>query len=614
MTFEEIAKSFIVSGNFKNMIKSEHTILTGPRGCGKTTLLKMLHPKALNSWNTLEAEEIKQNIDFTGIYIPSDMQWKSQLDAFEKRFSNNQEFVENIFRGVINSNVLIAVCSTFSALIESSNVEEEFEIELALKLIDNWDIERPVAPNLDDIMIKILKMISNFNSFYRKKITSDSLPEFCYKNYFDLVSVAIACFESLNKRGNYTTIDYKNKWALCFDELEIMPDFFQKEIINQGIRGISDQRLLLKLTSVPNINRLLNKDILTPREIDDYTNLKLWVYNKTSQEEWRDFCEKYMKNILESYYSCKINLNTLLGKELNYVKGIKAVDSTIFAKSKSKQHSEFDHGGVIWKVMYLLQNYDKSFYEYLIRKNINPLDPVPKDKGQEAAIHRKIMPIVLYRYYFTEKAKSSSGKEKKSRSRNINAFNNGKNFIFDIADGNPRAFAHLVNEFIDKVDFDNNNSVKEIEIQKQSRIIQSFSVNYFYRRLVNDPQNEINNIDKLLFQIIDIIGNYFFKKLVLDDFSADPVNLFYVNQSEHHLKEFINIALKLGAIFKVEDELSIKEVRNSKDVYRLSYSLYPAYKLPKVDYNPIPLSRILKSENEIEEKATVQPSLFPDMI
>ena len=608
MSFEEIAKSFIVSEHFKNIIRPEHTILTGSRGCGKTTLLKMLHPKALAVWDTDEAREIKRNIEFNGVYIPSDRQWKSQFDTFKKKFPNDESVVD-IFRGVINSNVLIAICSTFNALIGLSNVKNTFEVELAQKLIDNWGISKPIPPNLDEITIRIRKMVSDFNSYYRKGIIDkNNLPDLCYKNYIDLISIAIDCFETVNKRGGHGQISCKDKWALCFDELEITPDFFQKDIVNYDLRGIPDQRLFLKLTSTPGIVETSKKDVLAPREVDDYTNIKLWVYDKKSQERWRSFCEKYMKNALYNYYNKEIDLNVLFGKKLDYNKGLRAVESSIFAKSKyegDEGGSQYDKNGIMWKVMYSLQAYDKSFYEYLMRKKINPLNPIPENKTQEASVHRKIKPIVLYRYYFTEKSGKKAGK--KQRSRNINAFNNGKEYIFDISDGNPRSFAHLVSEFIDKVPF-KNGVEQEMGIPLQSRLIYTFSKDYFYKRILNYPQNEIQNNKDLLYEIIDKIGLYFYNKIVLEEFNPDPYIFFYVNPEETDLNNFIEIALEAGAIFKVETEIGIKGVRRTQNVYRLSYSLYPIYKLPKVDYNSIPLSRILRENNTDDS-----PNLFSNI-
>lgn len=611
MSFEEVARSFIVSDHFISIISCEHTILTGSRGCGKTTLLKMLHPKALNEWNNSEANRTKSEIPFIGIYIPADRQWKSQLDSFERKFDKNKDFVESIFRGVVNSNILIAICSTFSALIDINNIDESFEIDLSLKLIENWKIPTPIAPNLDDITIKLRKMVGDFNSIFHLKNEGQELPEICNKDFIDLVSLGIDCFESLVRKRKLVSIKYRNKWALCFDELEIAPKYLQNELVNLNLRSRSDQRIIFKLTSTPGLAELSEKkDVIRPSEKDDFSILKLWIYNSRSQRQWREFCNKYMTKSFEKRYNCKINLKSLFG-EHNYIDGLKSVESFDFSKNKSKKQSEFDEGGTMWNVMYLLQKYDDSFKEYLIRKNIDPDNPIPKNSSQTDAIHRKIKPIVLYRYYFTEKSVRAN-KNIKLRSRNINAFNHGIDYIFDIADGNPRAFANLVNEFIDMVIFNSDKSIKKIDIQIQSRIIEAFSINYSYLRIRNYPKNEIKNNDLLLYEIIDKIGEYFFKRLVLDDFNADPIIFFYVEKKDKNLREFVDIALESGAILKIEEEINKKGVRNNIDVYRLSYSLYPKYKLPKVNYNPISLSSILNSQKTFIDYS--QPNLFTNIL
>ena len=42
LTPEDVARSFVPTTHFKALAKFQHSLLMGPRGCGKTTLLKML--------------------------------------------------------------------------------------------------------------------------------------------------------------------------------------------------------------------------------------------------------------------------------------------------------------------------------------------------------------------------------------------------------------------------------------------------------------------------------------------------------------------------------------------------------------------------------------------
>lgn len=601
MTYKEIAKSFIVSDQFNEISRNEHTILTGARGCGKTTLLKMLHPKALSEWISPEANNIKENIPFIGIYIPADRQWTSQLDTFRKNYLGQKEVVDNVFRGVINANILISTCDTFSTLIDLNQCENSFEIDLSLKLIEYWKIPFPLPPNLYDIIIKLRSIVNDFNNIIERKSINVDLPDICYSDFVDLVSIGIDCFESVNNKFG-TPIHNKDKWALCFDELEITPEFLQKNIISQNLRS-RNQKIIFKITSTPGLIDIFEQTSnQSPSELDDYTKLKLWVYDNRSQKSWRIFCKKYMSNVLNEKYKRAIDINVLFG-EHDYLEGLKSEETIEFSKLKSKNESEFDCGGIMWYVMKSLQEFDKSFYEYLLRKNIDPLNPVPTNRNMASSVHRKIKPIVLYRYYFTEESQRK-GKEKKLRSRNINAFCHGKDYIFDIADGNPRAFANLVNDFISQVQFTSTGILKKIPISQQARIIESFSSNYAFLRIRNYPKNEVKHNNLLMWQIIDKIGKFFYNKLVMEDFNADPYILFYVDPKEIKTKHFIEIALEAGAILKIEDEIPRADVRKYTDVYRLSYSLYPRYKLPKIDYNPIDLKKILYPDQ------TSTPNLF----
>ena len=475
-------------------------------------------------------------------------------------------------------------------MIEINKCDSNFEVELSLKLIEYWKIPLPIPPNLDDIIIKLRVMVNDFNTLVEKQDFDVELPNLCYSDFVDLVSISIDCFESVNKKHSIK-ISLKDKWALCFDELEITPQYLQKKIIDQNLRS-RNQKILFKLTSTPGLVELFDQtNNLSPSELDDYNKLKLWVYDSRSQNNWRTFCERYMSNRLNEKYKKDINLDILLGDH-DYLEAIKSEETIKFSKLKSKGNTEFDEDGITWFIMKSLQEYDKSFYEYLLRKNIDPINPIAKDRNIASSVHRKIKPIVFYRYYFTEKA-LRKGKEKKLRSRNINTFCHGKNYIFDITDGNPRAFANLVNDFIDQVQFTSSGVLKKIPVAKQARIIESFSENYAFLRIRNYAKNEIKNNDLLLWEIIDKIGKYFFQQLVVERFNADPFILFYVENKDIRLQNFIEIALESGAILKIEDEIPRKNVKRQTDVFRLSYSLYPKYRLPKIDYNPIDLRRIL---------------------
>jgi len=51
LSYQEVADSFISNTEFYQLQANASILLMGPRGCGKTTLLKMLTPAGLHYWS-----------------------------------------------------------------------------------------------------------------------------------------------------------------------------------------------------------------------------------------------------------------------------------------------------------------------------------------------------------------------------------------------------------------------------------------------------------------------------------------------------------------------------------------------------------------------------------
>ena len=66
---EEVARAFVPSAKFRQLIGLQHSLLVGARGSGKTHLLKMLQPKALNAWDHPDADELRKRIGYWGIFV-----------------------------------------------------------------------------------------------------------------------------------------------------------------------------------------------------------------------------------------------------------------------------------------------------------------------------------------------------------------------------------------------------------------------------------------------------------------------------------------------------------------------------------------------------------------
>ena len=82
---DALVKVFIPSENFESVAHPVHTVVLGPRGSGKTCLLKMLQPATLNKWTGPTAERIKSQIRYVGVYIPTDISWSKQAEQLDRK-------------------------------------------------------------------------------------------------------------------------------------------------------------------------------------------------------------------------------------------------------------------------------------------------------------------------------------------------------------------------------------------------------------------------------------------------------------------------------------------------------------------------------------------------
>src|SRR5437879_6869547 len=100
---EDVARSFVPTLPFKNLVRLQNSLLMGPRGCGKTTLLKMLTRRAQRVWQTERVPREPQWADYRGpdfeaIYIPSDVRWSAELDSVARELAESPVNAERVQR------------------------------------------------------------------------------------------------------------------------------------------------------------------------------------------------------------------------------------------------------------------------------------------------------------------------------------------------------------------------------------------------------------------------------------------------------------------------------------------------------------------------------------
>jgi len=584
LSYMDVATSFIPNDEYMQLLSNNHNLIMGPRGCGKTTLLKMLTPAALHYWKNDEGEKVKELIPFTAIYIPSDIQWKSQQDFLNKYLDDKKELSEKIAEFLITINIQIALCRTFNALIQVTNTTNQEKLNredsVCRGLIDIWDLARPITPSFDDLELTLQKRVSIVNSlvssyiFKREKesIIKD-LPSYVFHHFFDIVKLGCKVFEQkLELRDNY-------KWALCFDELEISPKFFQIKLL-QYLRSV-DQKYLFKLTTTPLFN--LENNLVEASQDNDFKTLKLWVYDDSGSQKWRVFCDRLITKRLERRFG-KSNVRP------EFIFGTYNLDEII--KDELQHKGRFNEGtseGSSTSLLFArVASTDLSFKKFLESRGIDSDNPFSRNNEEDKSIFLKHKVNILYRYLF------------KLRFRKKPSIHYGIPYIYDICDGNPRSVIGLIDEIILRTEINRIDENFKISPNKQSEIIMEISKKYL-NLIKNHPDSTIIIREKefnLAKDIIDKIGNFIYTSIVKDDFKASIPTTFTVDSEiNQKIIRLLEHALYLGVIVYLDpiESLSNQSLINKR--FRLSYLLTPLYRIPNRVNSEINLNTILRQKN-----------------
>jgi energy-coupling factor transporter ATP-binding protein EcfA2 len=602
LDFDEVAKTFITNDQYFDLSKKNHSLLMGPRGSGKTTLLKMLTPPG-HHYLKKNNKEIA-DLPFTAVYIPSDIQWKKQMDHFYKQGTIAQEKKEIISRFLVATNILICITNTFRYLIEFEFAEPKLdaitclkkEAELCRFLVLDLDIEEPISPNLLALQKVLDKRIRSCNKLINRlkfgSVSSaelEDVPEFYFNDYYQLLSSACTSFENVFCGGR------SRKWALCFDELEISPQWLQFELIDK-LRSV-DQRFYFKLVTSPIISLVdrIESDPINASEDEDYKIVRTWNYNDSCTSKWNEFSKKLTENKLRNL-NLGISADQLFG-ESTYERNLKL---SFRVDEKLKLATKYEKGSYYWNVFRELALIDSSFTAFLKKKQIPISNPAPRDTDEKDKIFRKVLPIVIFRYQFNK----SFGR----RSRKNPSLFYGVPFIYEACDGNPRFLMNLLDSLFGSL---KSNEKPVLDINRQSSIIKSTSHKYLELiRAHPDANREIfsNHIINLG-DIINQIGSYFRDRLLRGDFSMDPAGSFIVDAKvSPHIVALIELGVHLGAIIYLDPDEGISKSGLIGKKLRLCYLLHPIFDFPKREYNSINLSTILYkgSSNQIESQLIIE--------
>ncbi len=576
LTPEEVAKTFIVPDEFKNLCANNHVVLMGPRGSGKTTMLKMLTTRALNSWKGIEAGHFRRQINFVAIYIPTDIHWSRQLFHASDELGGRSPILKRKFSEVaVTTNVLTSVCLAFRDQMKlrgtrQSSQESEGEAELCRGLIREWRLP-PTLPILDTVIESLAARLSESYILAEKARIKKSLREAIgelpdYFNLDYLASSRIACmmFERIFGQG------LPQKWALCFDELELAPVWLQDRLFAE-LRS-TDERFLFKLSTSPMPTL---EGIYEAKPDQDFSVIRLWSYGKSP----RGFCERLVDAVLRRRYDGTVTADRLFGPSLT---------------SHVDDEKTYVRGSFTWHLLRDLAEVDPTFRELLQRNNIPPEDPFTEDIQKRDQVLRKAKPIALQRLSFMKQGKEGVVAR---RSRKIFNIYFGKETIYDISDGNPRWLHGIISEMLAQVKIDKKGRPRRIPKSSQERVLRDAS-RQFLNFLESVPESSVSvsggKTSTDLSSFLHGAADAFFRAIVAEPFSLDPIGSFRVDESvPSSFVPLIKLAAYHGAIVMVDMGDWVYSDPHGRR-FRLSYLLAPEFRLPLRLYKAAPLGKMLK--------------------
>jgi hypothetical protein len=349
-------------------------------------------------------------------------------------------------------------------------------------------------------------------------------------------------------------------WALLFDELEIAPVEIQR-ILFKSLRS-GQKPLLLKLSLSPvDKTYVANPDGKGPTPRQDYRTVELWYPKK---EGAYPFSEHLVASMIEADLGNAKSPEEVFG------------DSEFDAPAGEERKRTYGVGGKAYERFKLLAERDPSFASYLNahRIDLESLDSLPeKDRAE---LIRRIASIVIVRETFRGTPRSEANRVASGRSRKNPTIYAGAHSLFAIAEGNPRWLIGIFKPLIQE------SRTKGGRCRPERQAEEIANAAHTFRALLATFPYHAEGRNVGLLNLLDRIGDSFFRAVVVDEFSAQPALSFKVDKScDDHVVNALERAVNAGAIVYVPapgEGVVLASIRERR--FRLSYMLAAAYRLP----------------------------------
>lgn len=570
---DALCETFIVSEHFRNLASPNHTIVVGPRGSGKTTLMRMLQVETLKIWEDQESEEFRKKISFSGVFIPTDRLWKNQSDklsdsniitAHEAKSLVIASFTYHILERLTQT--LISRTKSGDESFKSISLNKSNEAQLTLELAKTWKVKPNISSllSLSSAITQKKKEISDYIScVLSNTVKTHSHPE---RVEGDITSTIGASITLIN---NYIN-EADGKWCFLFDELELAPEEIIQPLVD-SMRG-GPENIILKLSLSPYHREL----IVTNSPLSSMKNqdISFICLTGSSVQDGLEFSRKLCGNIF-----AKNGLEKDIEEYFEQPKELS--EEAVFSELASK---------------------DPDFKAYLHKNKIEIGKIKLYTEEDKRPTIRKVKFIANLRNYYLKANKRASRKQAPS-------YYAGFNEICKALEYNPRMLIGVMNKISQKA-----SNERKITISAQLTALSEMNNSYqdLLQTIAIDSQgNELRSI----YDLVEAIGKELSKDISGEKFTAEPkgVITFRTKISGNYV-EAIGFALNSGALIieNDKDESLFNKNKMSTAECRLSYLFSHKFGILTNKGRKVELGRLLGAEQKIANYLRpVDPLLTP---
>lgn len=616
LELRDIGETFVLRDDvIASVVHPENTLIVGPRGSGKTTLLRMLKIGARLGLKDKHYRLFK-NVSYTPVYIGMDRQFalKAGLSDESKPVS---PAIDILTRALVTVRVKYAFLDSLQEITDEETERHSIvshhyvrmlptsEREFCRLLCKAWSVEAD-AQTVIELRAYLLSAIDRIN----RLVTSVQLGVPLSELMEDIVSIPsdpVHTAQSFIGTFNDFFSDSRRAWALCVDELEIMPANLQEYFFSR-LRSINGQ-LFLKLATSPYSRAVVERSagIDGPANGNDFSTVDL--NKRTSNTD--KFTRRLVARQLERHgLPPSIRLEDLLGH--SPVVGEGGEEGPPPYRSPNGEH---------YQRFARLYNIDRSFRAYIDRNGVDLEALDDMSEGSKAGKVRKAIWQVALRNYFGPLQPYRTKGQRGYRSHSLKTLPQiytGAESIVVMCEGNPRMIIGIFRQFIDHIASHRgaHGRLRAMTPAAQNQTIEQTIAKYLsFISSIPIKERFRERDDASAVTLLEVLGQYFAQRNLVEDFSAEPVSSFTVDRNASDaVVEAIGAAMNQGAFVVIggtdtrETEGQIRGAR-----MRLSYLLCPKYKLPLTIGRDVELSTALEFKRSRRTQPISMDDLFYDL-